>query len=95
MDKTALIAKLTDLKKFYDDHPEEFKEITDGVKTLFEGIKENDPELIAEGFEFAIELKKAEGMLDEDIAIKKAGASIIGATVDLLVKMLITGITGI
>lgn len=95
MGKNELIEKLGELKKFHDENPDAFEEITGGIKSLFDAIPSNSPEDVAEGFDYVLELQAAEGMLDKEIAIKKAGASIISATVELLVKMLISRISNV
>ena len=93
MSNIELIEKLKELKDFHDEHPEQFEEITGGVKTLFDAIKAGSPEDVAEGFGYLLDLQTAEGLLDKEIAIKKAGANIISATVSLLTKILVGRLT--
>jgi len=93
MGKKELIEKLGELKKFYDKNPEAFGEITGGVTALFEAIKVSSPEDVAEGVDYVLELQTAEGMLDKEIAVKKAGAKTISAIVDILLKILISKIS--
>jgi len=84
MADTKLIENLKELKKFYEENEGVFNELTGGLKLLFDNLTTESPETVADGFEYIIDLSRAEQLLDEDLALRRQGAEIITKTISII-----------
>lgn len=89
MDKDKLIENLKELKKFSEDNPEVFKELTGGIQMLFNSITREEPETVAQGLDAAAQLTRAENLLDEDLALRRKGAKVISETVNFIKELIL------
>jgi len=89
MDRDKLVENLKELKKFSEDNPEVFKELTGGIQMLFNSITREEPETVAQGLDAAAQLNRAENLLDEDLALRRKGAKVISATVNFVKELIL------